>query len=278
MTEANQRNMDVNSCPRSSACVYSGTGKAQARMSPQTPEKQGWSHQTCSPAPGTRCLPSPTCLGAPARPSPQQGHCPSSWRFFQASNLNLHPWFPLPGTAVPSVGIGASAQSLFLQMMLPFPPFILLRAPSSSSLLWNSRKSHFNLSGLTSQPPAPTSSLRAGQHRAGKASGKPPAAPAQPLLPLPMPSMSLLTSRSHIPVSGAGHPEGWSCRKIPGGSEIELGLERGCRAKSSPGSEEPRSSGSSSRCALRQSCSSTSTAHGNQHGEAATGTAETRDP
>lgn len=150
-------------------------------MSPQTPENQGWSHQTCSLAPGSPCLPR-AVSGSSSTAFTPAGHCPSSCRFLQASNPNLHLWFPLPRPAVPSMGAGASSQALFLQVLLPLPSFIPPQAPSPSSLPWNSRKSHSNLSGLTSQPPAPTSSLRKSLREGSSSSG--PASPhAQHVLP-----------------------------------------------------------------------------------------------
>lgn len=165
--------------------------EGQARMSPQIPEKQGWSHQSCSLAPISRV--------SPEHSLHPWGHCPSSCRFLQASKLNLHLWFPLPRTAVPSMGSAASSQTLFPQLSLPLPSFIPHQAPSPSSLLCTSRKSHFNLSGLTWQPPAPT-----GQEKPrGSSSSSGPASPTSP------------HAQDVLPDSGAGHAEGWSGRRIP---------------------------------------------------------------
>lgn len=172
---------------------------------PTKPREAGLESPNLFPGPRHAVFTQPSVSGCSSTASPQPGHCPSSCRFFQVPNLNLRLWFPLPGPAVPSVGLGASSQPVFLQVLLPLPSFTPQQPHSPSSLPWNSRKSHFNLSGLTWQPPAPISSLGA-----GKASGEPPAALAQPLQPLPMARVPFLMSRSHIPTSGDGHSQGRS--------------------------------------------------------------------
>lgn len=140
--------------------------EGQARASPQSPEKQGWSPQTCSVAPGTPCSLSPACLAAPAAADCSKRPTSICTLISPPSDSSALRWGLVP---LPS--------SLFLQVMLPFPSFVPLQAPSPSFLLWNSRKSHFNLSGLTSSPDF----LAQGRKRHGEASSSSgPASPASP--------------------------------------------------------------------------------------------------
>lgn len=145
------------------------------RRSPQSPEQPGWSHQSCS-CPGQSCPAQPVCC-----PSLTHGLCPSSFPDIQPQS---EPLVPLPRAAGPPMGIGASSQPLFLHPLLPLPPSV---PPSPSSPPWNSRKSHFNLSGLTWQPQPGQEKPRGSSSSSG-----------QPLQALPR----LRMSSSHIPASG----------------------------------------------------------------------------
>lgn len=109
------------------ACVYGGTGKAQARTNPQRAEEQGWSHQTRSLAPGTPCSPSPACLAAPAQLHPNGGTAPA------AADFSKHP------TSTCAFGFLSLGQQCPPWGLLPLPRPFFSRCCSLSPHLPHSR-------------------------------------------------------------------------------------------------------------------------------------------